>query len=383
MHKDEGPNTDTTTIAGKSLAKTSPLPPTTINPKYWTAMGQEIINAIQDAGITLEASAASDQSAGWVQLKAAIRILANKRLSEDLPYVASGFGGMSAAPADFTMTSASQTKTPSRFVNRFNTALGVPCFATLTENDTNYADAIIICYNVSAQTMLIAGAVVPPGTGRLYKYDSTRSGGNKWVALSAKTSDDILEGTGNLFWTDGRFDTRFGAQINDAVENAIATDTPVQTAIQAVIENWVSTGAFDTHFNDNFNAVMKKGTFTIEVRGAANNELLGSGTARYHVHNGLVTLIVPILDTNATPSTVVHNSFHLRGPSDTNLPTAIQGALALTSAPLDISLGGSPEQGKWYVHGSDYVTIYRAGNANFAIGSSIVTEAFSIQYPIS
>lgn len=391
MHRNEGPNVDTTSVPGSSLAKTSPLPATTINPEHWNAATQELINVIIDAGLTIAASAEADRTAGWAQLKDAIRVVANKRLSEDLPYTGAGnYGGMTAAPVDIAVTSSVQTRTPSRFLNRFTTALGVPCVVSLTENDGNFANQIIICQNFSAQTMIIAGVLLQPGTAAFYRYEASNSGGSKWVALRPKNTDDILEGASQLFWTASRFDTRLATKSTaDLAEgsNLYYTDPRVTARIyndlvtDAFTQGLV-TGLANTAFAASFAAIMPKSSFTIEIRGAANNELLGSGTARYFVHDKLVTLIIPILSTG-TATTVTHNAFHLRGPSDTDLPAAIRGALALTSAQLSMTVNGTPELGSWYVHGDDYVTLYRAAHADFASGSGLTTEAFSIQYPIS
>jgi hypothetical protein len=70
MHRTEGPQYETST--GVRLHKIYPPPGTIANSEYLNAIQEEMVHAIEYAGITINSTAALDRTDGWHQLRDAI-----------------------------------------------------------------------------------------------------------------------------------------------------------------------------------------------------------------------------------------------------------------------------------------------------------------------
>lgn len=114
--------------------------------------------------------------------------------------------------------------------SRFNTAFASKTTDDLTEGSSNV-------YFTNERSDDRTAALIQNGTGISWAYNDTLNTLTGNVSLSAFTTDDLGEGSTNLYWTTSRFDTAFAAKDTDdlaeGTTNIYFTQARARAAINA------------------------------------------------------------------------------------------------------------------------------------------------------
>ena len=220
---------------------------------------QEINNVILEALMTLESSSAADAAAGWKQLLQAIRILAGRpgnsgQSGNPHPILTNGFD--LGDPNVVNLTTFTTSLIGLAFNNVFTGGF-VGGSEIILDDSSNYARKIILIRNDTVYPLSVfdahygaLGITLAIGQLMFLQFDGTG-----WCGLSApQTTDELTEGSINLYYTAARFNTAFGAKTLD--------NLPDGTGRMAVLKD---TGSFTIHLFDAANVDIGNGTATYEV----------------------------------------------------------------------------------------------------------------------
>lgn len=378
-HRTDAANSTTYGSPAKNIHKDSPAPGTVISAHTMNMPQEEICQAVEDAGLTLAASGAADAAALWGQLKAAIRILAQKRFNE---------AGMLLTNTDVVITGDSQVITPTVGSLGMSFRLtGTPTsgWSVLLAEASGYNGQVILVTNLTSVHLLVGSIAIPayirPFGCCFFKYDSSLSTTIKWVAMQPNSTDEIGEGSNHLYWTNTRFDDRF----DDAID---AWKTANFDAYSTTFLHWACDN--DATLIGTINALadariaalgMDSGSFTIQFRGGTSNNAYGSATATWTLVNGLVTICIPPLA--FTPS-ATEDSIKVRKDSDSDFPSPIAAAINNPHVMIRMTVAGVYEVASASVvtPSGTFVSVYRAGIASIASGVALNAPGFMISYNI-
>ncbi len=367
-----GTFTDTTDFTTSIIPRTDNVISLGSSTKRWSEL--YVKDFIFINGVRLSGSASGDLVVGGNIVQA--KDIVGSIFADDSKLMMDGLTGTLYGPMIGDVTGSVFADNSTMLVDGVNGRIVGPVFANVT-GDTNGTHTGAVVGNVTGN---LTGNVDGDITGSIFGDDSSLivDGNNNKVILTNNTTAELIEGPGNLYYTDARFDTRLSAKNTDQLTEGASNKYYSSTLANADIDARIT-----STFINNLTGV---------VADSVDGDITGS------VFGDDSTLLVDAV-ANIIPSSVVS------GTEATNWNTAyswgdhsVAGYLTSVPAQTFASLTGKPTTVAGYgitdahtgafdgeVTGSvfgDDSTLLVDGNNNKIVGAvdttSLRTSEFSI-----
>lgn len=367
-----GTFTDTTDFTTSIIPRTDNVISLGSSTKRWSEL--YVKDFIFINGVRLSGSASGDLVVGGNIVQA--KDIVGSIFADDSKLMMDGLTGTLYGPMIGDVTGSVFADNSTMLVDGVNGRIVGPVFANVT-GDTNGTHTGAVVGNVTGN---LTGNVDGDVTGSIFGDDSSLivDGNNNKVILTNNTTAELIEGPGNLYYTDARFDTRLSAKNTDQLTEGASNKYYSSTLANADIDARIT-----STFINNLTGV---------VADSVDGDITGS------VFGDDSTLLVDAVN-NIIPSSVVS------GTEATNWNTAyswgdhsVAGYLTSVPAQTFASLTGKPTTVAGYgitdahtgafdgeVTGSvfgDDSTLLVDGNNNKIVGAvdttSLRTSEFSI-----